>query len=146
MKRGEAGRRGVQDKLQTAELPLPGHSQTDCSFWGAFSSRDMQPCAARCVCTQPCRVQACFLCMANGCAKQAPRATLCPCIRYTELTDKYADESVPLPRPEHWGGYLIRPTAIEFWQGRPSRVHDRIVFRRAAPGEGQPWVMERLQP
>ena len=46
------------------------------------------------------------------------------------------------PRPEHWGGYRIRPTAMEFWQGRPSRLHDRIRFRR----NGKVWIRERLAP
>lgn len=129
------------------QINRPEHGQL---LSGSIPSRGalwhMQPCSARCGSTQPCRARACYLCLMIGCWKQAPETTLCPCVRYTELMDKYADESVPVPRPEHWGGYLIRPTAIEFWQGRPSRVHDRIVFRRAAPGEGQPWVMERLQP
>jgi pyridoxamine 5'-phosphate oxidase len=45
-------------------------------------------------------------------------------------------------RPPHWGGYRLRPDAIEFWQGRPSRLHDRIRYR-LADGE---WVIERLAP
>ena len=45
-------------------------------------------------------------------------------------------------RPEHWGGYLVRPTAIEFWQGRESRMHDRFLFTR----EGGGWRIERLAP
>ncbi|GIL79486.1 hypothetical protein Vretimale_18369 [Volvox reticuliferus] len=66
--------------------------------------------------------------------------------RNVELQQRYSDESQSVPKPPHWGGYLIRPTSIEFWQGRPSRLHDRIRFRRAAPSDMDPWVMERLQP
>ncbi|MBO2012546.1 pyridoxamine 5'-phosphate oxidase [Hymenobacter negativus] len=48
----------------------------------------------------------------------------------------------PLPRPEHWGGYILRPTRVEFWQGRPSRLHDRIVYEL----EGSTWRRSRLAP
>jgi pyridoxamine 5'-phosphate oxidase len=47
-----------------------------------------------------------------------------------------------VPRPPHWGGYLIRPLTVEFWQGRPNRLHDRLRYRRA----GHSWVIERLAP
>lgn len=46
-------------------------------------------------------------------------------------------------RPAHWGGYRLTPDYLEFWQGRPSRLHDRIVYRRQADGS---WQRERLQP
>jgi len=46
------------------------------------------------------------------------------------------------PRPEHWGGYCLRPTEIEFWQGRPSRLHDRIHYKLY----GTDWHVNRLAP
>ena len=46
------------------------------------------------------------------------------------------------PRPEHWGGYRLRPDAIEFWQGRSDRLHDRLLYRR----EGEGWNRVRLAP
>lgn len=47
-----------------------------------------------------------------------------------------------VPRPHSWGGYVIAPVRIEFWQGRPSRVHDRILYER----DGRSWTHRRLQP
>jgi pyridoxamine-phosphate oxidase len=58
-----------------------------------------------------------------------------------ELTEKYATE--PLTRPPHWGGYRVKPICIEFWQGRASRLHDRI---RYTLGEDGRWTIERLAP
>lgn len=56
------------------------------------------------------------------------------------LETKYEHTSVP--RPEHWGGYVVRPTEIEFWQGRPNRLHDRIRYRL----KEYDWIIERLAP
>jgi pyridoxamine 5'-phosphate oxidase len=59
-----------------------------------------------------------------------------------EIEARFGDGNVPLP--EHWGGYRVVPDAIEFWQGRESRLHDRIRYLRN--GEGRGWRVERLSP
>ena len=55
-------------------------------------------------------------------------------------TAQFADENIP--RPPYWGGYLVKPEKIEFWQGRRSRLHDRILYTR----QNQQWKIERLSP
>ena len=60
--------------------------------------------------------------------------------RYGELAAEVGD--APVPRPAHWGGYVVRPEEIEFWQGRESRMHDRFLYTQ--PGGG--WRIERLAP
>ncbi len=59
------------------------------------------------------------------------------------VEDRFAGEET-VPRPAHWGGYRVVPEKIEFWQGRSSRLHDRIVMTRTAGGES--WQQERLAP
>lgn len=51
-------------------------------------------------------------------------------------------EDIPVHRPKHWGGFLVKPFTIEFWQGRPNRMHDRIVYYKTEEG----WTMHRLAP
>lgn len=57
-----------------------------------------------------------------------------------EMEQRFAQK--PLPRPAHWGGYLVRPERIEFWQGRPDRMHDRLVYEKEVDG----WHLHRLAP
>jgi len=58
------------------------------------------------------------------------------------VTEVGNDDAATLARPPHWGGYRLVPDVVEFWQGRPSRLHDRIVYRR----EGKTWSIVRLAP
>ena len=57
-----------------------------------------------------------------------------------ELEKKY--ENTEVPKPEEWGGYLVKPISIEFWQGRQNRLHDRIRYTL----NGKEWIIERLSP
>ncbi|XP_053197447.1 pyridoxine-5'-phosphate oxidase [Scomber japonicus] len=74
-----------------------------------------------------------------------------------ELEEKYKDTEVPMP--DYWGGYIVKPYLIEFWQGQTNRLHDRIVFTKAKDGENGEnelgefqhaaeggWVYQRLSP
>ncbi len=63
--------------------------------------------------------------------------------RAEAFKERYPEGS-EVPRPANWGGYHLIPLEIEFWQGRPSRLHDRLRFVRA--GEGDSWKMRRLSP
>lgn len=59
--------------------------------------------------------------------------------RYAELEARWPSE---VPVPDFWGGYLLRPLTVEFWQGRVSRLHDRLRYRRT----GRDWTLERISP
>ncbi|AHJ97806.1 pyridoxamine 5'-phosphate oxidase [Hymenobacter swuensis DY53] len=61
--------------------------------------------------------------------------------REQDVEARFAGQQ-PLPRPAHWGGYVLRPQRVEFWQGRPSRLHDRIVYEL----HGGSWRISRLAP
>lgn len=60
---------------------------------------------------------------------------------YKNMVEKYQNKHVP--KPAHWGGYLLSPLSIEFWQGRPSRLHDRMKYVLMEKGK---WKIERLAP
>ena len=60
--------------------------------------------------------------------------------RYQQLLQEYKGKDVP--RPDTWGGYVLKPHTYEFWQGRPSRLHDRIRYRK----DGEFWHVDRLSP
>lgn len=61
--------------------------------------------------------------------------------RLQHLKTEYENKTIP--RPPYWGGFRLIPVAIEFWQGRPSRLHDRLLYQRTAEGS---WMIQRLSP
>jgi pyridoxamine 5'-phosphate oxidase len=79
----------------------------------------------------------------------SPQSTVIPGravldVTWAEVAERYP-EGTPVPAPPHWGGFLLTPESVEFWQGRPSRLHDRLRYRRAEEGADQ-WLVERLAP
>ena len=62
-------------------------------------------------------------------------------INFLEVSERFSKEEIF--RPAHWGGYVVMPTSIEFWQGRPNRLHDRIVYQQDEKGR---WGFVRLSP
>jgi len=103
---------GVVEKLPIEEAEAYFHSRPAGSQVGAWASPQSQPIEGRDVLER----------------------------RVAELQERYGDEQPPLP--EFWGGYLVRPESVEFWQGRPSRLHDRIRFTR----DSNQWARQRLAP
>jgi pyridoxamine 5'-phosphate oxidase len=79
-------------------------------------------------------------------ALASPQSTVIPNREYLQelydtLEQQYGSDSVPMP--DHWGGYRVCPQSLEFWQGRNSRLHDRLRYRRDPDGG---WIVERLAP
>ena len=65
--------------------------------------------------------------------------------RFAELSARWP-EGTEVPMPDFWGGYLIVPDTVEFWQSRPSRLHDRLRYRRSPAAGEAGWGIERLSP
>ncbi|MEL6494264.1 MAG: pyridoxamine 5'-phosphate oxidase [Cyanobacteria bacterium J06623_7] len=105
---------GRVEKLSTAESAAYFHSRPKASQLGAWTSDQSRIIANRKVLEQ----------------KQA------------ELHEQYPDD-VEIPLPSHWGGFRVIPNRIEFWQGRPSRLHDRLVYDLQTDGS---WSIDRLSP
>jgi pyridoxamine 5'-phosphate oxidase len=61
--------------------------------------------------------------------------------KWSQMKAKYSGDDVPLP--PYWGGYILSPTRVEFWQGRPNRLHDRFRYTKQPDGH---WIIERLSP
>lgn len=61
--------------------------------------------------------------------------------RLERWTEKYKEERL-IPKPKHWGGYRVKPISIEFWQGRPNRLHDRVLYSL----KNKKWEKQRLAP
>ena len=76
----------------------------------------------------------------------SPQSSVIPSRETIETNiEKYEQEfaGTEIARPPHWGGYIVKPTLIEFWQGRPNRLHDRIQYTKQQEGS---WKFDRLAP
>ena len=104
---------GPAEKTSRAESERYFHSRPAASQLGAWASKQSQPLDGRRI------LEA----------------------RLAEMTERFAGQTIPLP--PHWGGYRVRPEMMEFWQGRPNRLHDRFRYNRQADGV---WTIERLAP
>jgi pyridoxamine 5'-phosphate oxidase len=81
-------------------------------------------------------------------AAASPQSEVIPDREWLEAAEaalrvKHPDPPGDVPRPAHWGGYVVEPDTVEFWQGRANRLHDRLRYRRTAE---ETWVTERLAP
>ena len=80
-------------------------------------------------------------------ALASPQSEIVPNRKFLEETEKKTREMYPehsiVPKPDNWGGYILKPTLIEFWQGRRSRLHDRLIYRLK---KNNTWILERLAP
>jgi pyridoxamine 5'-phosphate oxidase len=81
-------------------------------------------------------------------AAASPQSEVIPDRAFLEAAEaalraEHPDPPGDVPRPAHWGGYVVEPDAVEFWQGRANRLHDRLRYRQTAEGG---WVTERLAP
>lgn len=75
-------------------------------------------------------------------ASQQSRPLADPALLAARATELSAEFGEQVPRPPHWGGYGLAPDRVEFWQGRPSRLHDRVLYLH----DGRGWARSRLQP